>query len=797
MKKITFLFFLLCVIAEHHAQEVSGYIFTESTEVYSAVTGTNSTAAGDDGAQNGISIGFPFTFGGIDYTTISISTNGWIRLGLNIGAESWVNNLANNAVRRPLIAAYWDDHNRHTGNIQYALSGVAPNQTLEIGWDNITISSGGGTSDTAFASFKMRLYEGTGQIDLIYGDTMNAPGATSASVGLNDVTSFLCVTPGSPATVSGTLTNNGIDSTAPLVGKKFTFVPQPQCSGTPVPGNTLSTLSSACSGVEFILSLENTFTDFGISYQWQSSQDGIDFVNIDGATSPTLLTSQTQTTFYQALVTCNVNTAASTPIQVTVIDPANCYCVPTYTNGMTDGDLISNVIIQGTTLSNNTGTLPVNPSYTYFTGAPNYTATLISGFTYSINVTIGTYQDQNVAVWIDYNDDTVFAPEERVGFSTDPIPSNGTGVFSITTTCDSPAGTHRMRVRDVWNIDASTIDPCENYGYGETEDYDVTIVPAVSCPEPSGLIAANVNPTNAQLIWETGCYQITWDLHLTLQGGGLPSGAPSNPNVTSPLVVAGLTPMTAYDFYVMANCGANGDSVWAGPFTFTTLSVAVANDDCENATVLIPGGNFNENAVVATNVGATNTIGQPNPTCGIFGFGGDVWFSIVVPGDGNVTIETQADPGSPVLDTALSVFTGTCGALITVNCNDDIGPTAFSQLSLTGLIPGSTIYARVWEYANDTYGSFRVAAWNTTLKAQSFDATNFDYYPNPVKDFLNLSYNQNISDVAVFNLLGQQIFIKQIDSNDAKIDLSPLAKGAYMVKVTSLNQSKTIKIIKE
>ena len=37
-----------------------------------------------------------------------------------------------------------------------------------------------------------------------------------------------------------------------------------------------------------------------------------------------------------------------------------------------------------------------------------------------------------------------------------------------------------MRVRDVWNTSGINIDPCLNYGWGETEDYDVTVSAAVA-----------------------------------------------------------------------------------------------------------------------------------------------------------------------------------------------------------------------------------------------------------------------------------------------------------------------------
>ena len=137
-------------------------------------------------------------------------------------------------------------------------------------------------------------------------------------------------------------------------------------------------------------------------------------------------------------------------------------------------------MISGTTLSNNTGTDPVNPAYTYFHTLPNHTATLQAGTSYQIQVTVGSFGSQNVAVWIDFNENGVFeTPSERVGFTTSTIGSNGTGTFTLSLPCDPTPGLKRMRVRDVYSFSSigSTIDPCANYGFGETEDYDVTIAP--------------------------------------------------------------------------------------------------------------------------------------------------------------------------------------------------------------------------------------------------------------------------------------------------------------------------------
>jgi hypothetical protein len=66
-----------------------------------------------------------------------------------------------------------------------------------------------------------------------------------------------------------------------------------------------------------------------------------------------------------------------------------------------------------------------------------------------------------------------------------------------------------------------------------------------------------------------------------------------------------------------------------------------------------------------------------------------------------------------------------------------------------------------------------------------------------VKNLLNLSYIENITDIKVFNLLGQQIVEQKFDNTLAQLDLSALQSGTYLVKVSAANQTKTIKITKE
>ena len=83
------------------------------------------------------------------------------------------------------------------------------------------------------------------------------------------------------------------------------------------------------------------------------------------------------------------------------------------------------------------------------------------------------------------------------------------------------------------------------------------------------------------------------------------------------------------------------------------------------------------------------------------------------------------------------------------------------------------------------------------LAVSDFDSTNFKVYPNPVSDILNISYTQDITNVAVFNILGQEVITNNVNATQGQIDMSDLAIGTYLVKVTAGNETKTIKVLKK
>ncbi|MCW5519641.1 T9SS type A sorting domain-containing protein [Aureitalea sp. L0-47] len=72
----------------------------------------------------------------------------------------------------------------------------------------------------------------------------------------------------------------------------------------------------------------------------------------------------------------------------------------------------------------------------------------------------------------------------------------------------------------------------------------------------------------------------------------------------------------------------------------------------------------------------------------------------------------------------------------------------------------------------------------------------FSFYPNPTNGMLNLDSIDAIEDVAIYNLLGQQVLGQEVNATSAQFDTSTLATGAYLMKVTVDGQTGTYKVIK-
>ena len=124
--------------------------------------------------------------------------------------------------------------------------------------------------------------------------------------------------------------------------------------------------------------------------------------------------------------------------------------------------------------------------------------------------------------------------------------------------------------------------------------------------------------------------------------------------------------------------------------------------------------------------------------------------------------------------------------------------------STTASVLGSTLVfnnaSTSGEWVNDGTGMemvYEIVATCETLGVSDMDSFDFAYYPNPVKDVLNITSNKKVENVAVYNLAGQQV-LANAKVNNGQINISALSTGVYVFRATLQGgQVETFKIIKK
>ncbi|MBN8481130.1 MAG: DUF11 domain-containing protein [Xanthomonadales bacterium] len=229
----------------------SNYAFATGTDasLTNMSTGTTQLLGPnvDDTASAVTNIGFSFIFQGTAFTQFSVNDNGAFRFGPTALAGGSPYQPLAVAGQSKLTAFGADQSTSGTGKVHYRVDGAAPSRVLIVEWLNSY--SHWQAPRTADLTYQVRLYEGTGVIEYVYGAmTMGTAGAAavdsqdpqfgfSSSNTAGTVGSVTAAQSGSPAPTfngaSATAVNNlyvagaitVLDSAADGARRYFRFTP--------------------------------------------------------------------------------------------------------------------------------------------------------------------------------------------------------------------------------------------------------------------------------------------------------------------------------------------------------------------------------------------------------------------------------------------------------------------------------------------------------------------------------------------------------------------------------------------
>ena len=344
------------------------------------------------------------------------------------------------------------------------------------------------------------------------------------------------------------------------------------------------------------------------------------------------------------------------------------------------------------------------------------------------------------------------------------------------------------------------------------DDFELKLSPACATPTP---LASAITATTATLSWTAISSALVGYEYVLNTVATDPTGAGTSITGTSYSATA-LTGSTTYYFHIRSVCSVGTTSTWS-TVSFTTGCVA-------------------QNVPYSQNFESATTPNLPSCTTVENVGTGNLWKTVNSPGNGftsktlsysynftnaaNVWFYTNGINLTAGTAYKISYDYGTSlGSVYTEKLKVAYGTSA-SAASMTNVLADYTAVvneAPISDVVNFTPSTSGVYYFGFNAKSDanednlyvdnilvdvalannSFTNNSLSVYPNPVKNILNINYTENITKIQVVNMLGQEVISKLVNNTQNQIDMSQLVQGTYLVKITSNDLVKTMKVIKE
>ena len=337
----------------------------------------------------------------------------------------------------------------------------------------------------------------------------------------------------------------------------------------------------------------------------------------------------------------------------------------------------------------------------------------------------------------------------------------------------------------------------------------MTFTTAISCLAPSNYAVSNITTNSATVSWTDNANASEWAYVIQPAGGTTPTG--TGTIVTSPSVnLSGLSAATVYEFFARANCSSTDYSDWTS-FTFNSGCnpfTAPYSQNFDNVTIpdlpvcwsKIVHSNYSDDYIQSFEFLSPST---PN----VIKFTGRYATLILVSPEfsdltsqqnritfkarglispyGDFIIGTMSDPTDENTFVAFQTFTLT-GSYETYTVNFDNTYTESNHyIAFKHGGANDPIYLDDFVYENNP-----AAISNNRIKG-------FNYYPNPVNNTLNLSAQDNIEKINIYNISGQEVMNITPNSLQTQVDMSRLQNGIYFVKAQINGQLTAFKVVKK
>ncbi|WP_204344586.1 FG-GAP-like repeat-containing protein [Psychroserpens algicola] len=182
------------------------------------------------------------------------------------------------------------------------------------------------------------------------------------------------------------------------------------------------------------------------------------------------------------------------------------------------------------------------------------------------------YWDADSNSWEDWGNDIDGSSSATNNFCSADYTSYVSDVLDISAFSANQLSNFQYRI----SYDDSTVGGFWGWGFCfQSPTISSQLPPA--CPNITNLSVANIGVDAANVYWQAGSSESSWEIVVQSPGSGIPSGSGTTTSSNNPYPLTGLTNGTSYEVYVRGYCGGSDYSNWIGPQSFTTLTPARVN----------------------------------------------------------------------------------------------------------------------------------------------------------------------------------------------------------------------------
>ncbi|MDR2206890.1 MAG: GEVED domain-containing protein [Flavobacteriaceae bacterium] len=622
---------------------------------------------------------------------------------------------------------------------------------------------------------------------------------------------------------------------------KFTVDPlptdAPDCTGFEI---TSPTNQSILQGGQVTITWTPATDAFGYHVKVGTTIGGGEAFDDDVTGTSQTVTVAANTIYYVGVTPYNnMGNAACTAVILFQTDDTPVYCTPGGTNSayyVNDFTTTGG----GVNISNlGTGFSPGGYGNYYAT----HTASQYPGGSVDFTTNIVTSGSAGFKIWIDWNQDGTFdnsAGSNEIAYASSSYLNTHTGSFTVP--ANAVMGDTRMRIGSSYIPNSGPPNPCDPaFTYGEFEDYKFnvfmpTVAPActtITSPANGAILSAG----NATITWNA--VPMAFGYHVTV--GTTPGGSEvfgGDVTGTSQTVVVSadshyyvcVTPFNnmgnatgcsssciEFDTDASVACGDsfngafdNAPGVTGGYMSANDFFVPTGTtvSKLNSITVLMVGLANSATDFASFDVSIMTDSGSGTPGTELNFYSGITPTSVVLHSQlfaGYNTYEVTLDlggfpvDGSPTADTrywiGLAAYSATSQFIYWTGYVYSGPPSAQAYQSLSG---------GTWDpVENDNTLAPTDCIWSINASCSTLAVddpvakSDLAYYPNPVKDVLNISSKQGVESVEIYGVAGQKVMSVSKVSN-GQVNMSRLPAGVYIVTAKLANgQAESFKVIKE